>query len=72
MDLKFKKDITALLVFLIFWIALFLYSGTFTSGYHFIDDHEIISLNSKLNHSPFLYTAKNYILFDFNWRFRPL
>ena len=68
---KIQKDIFAVSIFFLFWFGLFFYSGTFTSGYHFIDDQDIISLNAKINNTSFLYTAKNYITFDLNWRFRP-
>ena len=65
------RDVSALGFIIVFWLGMFLYTGTFTSGYHFIDDHEIIQLNEKLNTSSFAHVAKNYLQFDSNWRFRP-
>ncbi len=65
------KDIYAAGFILVFWLGMFFYTGTFTSGYHFIDDHEIIQLNAKLNSSSFAHVVKNYLQFDSNWRFRP-
>ncbi|NCA93570.1 MAG: hypothetical protein EOM84_00150 [Sphingobacteriia bacterium] len=54
-------------------IFSFLYfTGTLTSGYHFIDDHSMISMQKDLNNGSFLETAYAYIKNDFNIRFRPL
>lgn len=65
------KKILPYILIVFFWLGLFLYSGTFTSGYHFIDDFEIITMKSKMEKSTFLYTAKTYILPDLTRRFRP-
>lgn len=68
---NYKNDLTAILIISAFWIGIFAFSGTFTSGYHFIDDYEIISMDSKLKSSPVTYVAKRYILPDLERRFRP-
>lgn len=65
------KRILPYLIIVFFWLVIFLYSETFTSGYHFIDDYEIITLDAKMDKTTFLYTAKTYILPDLTRRFRP-
>jgi hypothetical protein len=54
-------------------VFLFLiYTGTLTSGYHFIDDHAMIGIDSALRSESFLKTSTAYIKSDLNIRFRPV
>ena len=47
-------------------------TGTLTSGYHFTDDHSIITLTNDLKTESVLSVAVRSIRADFNIRFRPL
>lgn len=55
----------------LFWITFLAFTQSFTSGFHFIDDHEIIILDSKIESTSFAYTAKSYMMRDLGLRFRP-
>lgn len=47
-------------------------AGTFDSGYHFMDDHELIRLELSFQENASLWgTIKTWIINDFHWRFRP-
>jgi len=47
-------------------------TGTLTSGYHFIDDHEIISISNNLKSESLIKVISNYINYDLPSRFRPM
>lgn len=59
-------------LFLVIIFSFLYFTGTLTSGYHFIDDHSMISMQMSLNDGSFFETAYAYIKNDFNIRFRPL
>lgn len=46
----FKKHqyLTAFLIFLVFWFLIFIVSGSLFSGYHFTDDHELVTFHHRL------------------------
>jgi hypothetical protein len=69
-DLKDKLVIVSILAFVL--SVLFL-TNTVTSGYHFIDDHEVIKIKSELSVSSLNTVTKNWVLKDLknNERFRP-
>jgi len=58
-------------IFLITFIFLCL-TGTLTSGFHFTDDHEILSITNALTTKPLIDVVKNYIALDLSARFRPM
>ncbi len=60
-----------MVILCLFWIAFLTVTQSFTSGYHFIDDHEIIILDGKIESTSLAYTAKSYMLRDLGLRFRP-
>ncbi len=54
-------------------ILLFLFlTGTLNSGYHFIDDHEMLKIHSDLESNSFIDVSTEWIGNDFNIRFRPI
>lgn len=69
--LKKNRSLTALLFFSFFWIVFLSSSGTLTSGYHFTDDHEILTIDENMNNIGFFETSKALILDDLDVRFRP-
>jgi hypothetical protein len=69
--LKTNKNLIAFILFVVFWFSLVLISGTLTSGYHFTDDHGIISINKTINDSGVLNTCESVIKTDLNIRLRP-
>lgn len=71
-DNNLKKDFFSILVFTIFWFGLFIYTGSLTSGYHFIDDHQIITLDRQLKTAPVHSVSKKLIVYDGRFRFRPV
>ncbi|TAL67206.1 MAG: hypothetical protein EPN88_07620, partial [Bacteroidetes bacterium] len=72
--MDYRKD-RLVIVSIILSVFLFLiFSGTITSGFHFVDDHEVIKIKADLKSSTFLSVTKSWVLQDFksNGRFRPL
>ena len=54
-------------------IFLFVYfTGALTSGYHFIDDHSMVSISNSLATNSFVKTVSDYIKADLLIRFRPV
>jgi len=47
------------------------FTGTLNSGYHFIDDHEMILIDSSLNKNTYVETYTEFMKNDLNIRFRP-
>lgn len=66
-----NKHIIVLILFSIFWISLVFFNGTISSGYHFTDDHEIISINESINNNGIINTIEFYLKKDLSIRFRP-
>jgi hypothetical protein len=69
-----KEDKTVvLLIPCVVFLFLFL-TGTITSGYHFVDDHEVIRMKVDLKSSTLIDVTKKWVQEDLvsNNRFRPL
>lgn len=66
-----NKHVIALILFSIFWTSLVIYTGTLTSGYHFTDDHEIISINKSIDDNGIENTVSYFLNKDLEIRFRP-
>ena len=64
--------IISLLVFAFLWGAFLIYSGTLTSGYHLIDDHEMLRISQDLSTSNPLIVSADWIKTDLVARFRPM
>jgi len=67
-----KKDLVTILLIV---ISIFLFlglTGTINSGYHFVDDHEIIKINKDFESMNFFHVVKKWLDRDFTMRFRPL
>jgi hypothetical protein len=69
----FQSPLAALLLFFCLWFGMTCFSGSLFSGYHIVDDHEIISIHNDFNnHVPLLSVLKRELTNDFSIRFRPL
>jgi len=66
-----NKNIIAFIFFTLFWASFVFISGTLTSGYHFTDDHEVISFNKNIQNNGLLDASKSIIKEDLKERFRP-
>ena len=71
-----KEKKVNLLVFFLGIAIIFgflILSGTLFSGYHFVDDHEVVRMeySFKEQHQPLTTIMHNYIQNDLSWRFRP-
>ena len=62
----------ALALFAIFWFCFLYFNGTFTSGFHFMDDHEIPFINKGIHDNGLFNTIFSVLQHDFTIRFRPL
>lgn len=62
----------AVFVFVCFSIAFANITGILNSGYHLVDDHEIIDINSYIVNNGFLNALSYYVIDDLIWRYRPL
>lgn len=71
--MKDRKDKIVIISILVFVFAFLFLTGTVTSGYHFVDDHEVIKINSDLKTSSLNSVAQNWVKVDMkdNLRFRP-
>ena len=61
----------AILAFMMF-VGINLGSGVLLSGYHFVDDHEVLNIAKYASRHTFLDTLHWYAIQDFSIRFRPL
>ncbi len=68
-----SNPIVVLTIFVVVFLFLF-FSGTITSGFHFVDDHEVIRMKNDLKSSSLINVSKNWVKEDLNnnTRFRPL
>jgi hypothetical protein len=70
-----NKNDKIVVISIIIIVILFLFSSkTITSGYHFIDDHEVIRMKHDLSISSLSEVTQKWVRedLDFNMRFRPL
>jgi len=61
----------SLLAFALLWGGLLICSGTLTSGYHLIDDWELLMMSDSLNHSGLLSVTADNVQTDLKIRLRP-
>jgi hypothetical protein len=68
-----KDKIVIISILISVFLFLFL-SGTITSGFHFVDDHEVIKMKSDLSTLPLIDVSIKWVKEDLasNSRFRPL
>jgi hypothetical protein len=56
-----KKTLAAFAFFFFFWFGLLYLSGSLTSGFHFTDDHQIISFSKTLESAGAIETALDWV-----------
>ena len=61
-NINLLKNISAFAIFFAFWFSMFMYTGSLDSGYHLIDDHQIITLSQQLKTAPVHSVAKKLVL----------
>src|SRR4051812_13480745 len=71
-ELNLRPTIGALLILALFWILLFFASQVPSSGFHYVDDHEIYTFYKDIKQTGYATTLKQTVKNDFHWRFRPL
>lgn len=70
---NFKRiDFLVVILFFVGVLSFLFFTGTLSSGYHFIDDHEMLAINSDLKATSFLTTSIDWLKKDLNSRFRPM
>jgi hypothetical protein len=69
-----RKDIVVVLSIIVSVFLFLTLTGTITSGYHFVDDHEVIKIKHDLKSSSLNVVTKKWVIEDLtkNTRFRPL
>lgn len=67
-----KKNIIALFIYAFIWLFLFGATGVLTSGFHWIDDHEVYSIHENIVHNGYANSLVTYTKNDLTTRFRPL
>lgn len=70
-----SKNDKVVIVFILVSVFLFLFmTKTVVSGFHFVDDHEIIKIKSELQNNDLFYVALRWVKEDIfnNTRFRPV
>jgi hypothetical protein len=65
-----RKNLIAFILFAAFWFSVVLICGTLKSGFHFTDDHQIITFSKSIDDSGFFNTCRSAIREDLNIRFR--
>jgi hypothetical protein len=71
MNVKMNKNIAAFILFSLFWASLLIFTGTLTSGYHFQDDHETITIGKRIDDNGLIAASKSILKEDLATRFRP-
>jgi hypothetical protein len=71
LDNTLKSDLTALLIFICFWISLLGFTRTPFSGIHFQDDHQILTIKNELSSQNLSAVISKYVKKDLNIRLRP-
>jgi hypothetical protein len=68
-----RKDKIVIISLIIFVFLFLLISGTINSGYHFVDDHEVIKIKNDLKTSSLISVSEKWVNEDLksNGRFRP-
>ena len=66
------KDILAIILIITLSITYFGITGSVTSGYHFMDDHEILKINDDLSRESFATVTLKWVKSSFDSRFLPL
>jgi len=61
-----------LLIILVCWLAILVFTGTVQSGYHLMDDHMFYTVNDEIQNSGLFQTISRNLGEDFTIRFRPL
>lgn len=69
--LKTKNTLVIAITAIIITVFFFSF-GSLTSGYHFSDDHEVLSIVNSLSKKPFAEVSADVISADFSWRYRPV
>lgn len=59
--MNWKKALAASAFFFVFWFGLLYLSGSLTSGFHFTDDHQIISFSKTLENAGAIETALDWV-----------
>jgi hypothetical protein len=59
-----KSALAPFAFFFIFWFGLLFFSGSLTSGFHFTDDHQIISYSETLKSAGAIETALKWVADD--------
>lgn len=68
-----SKNLIALFFFALFWLGIFIFSGSIFSGFHLTDDHEIVRIKNDLKTQNTLEVAEKWMKNDqlSTHRFRP-
>lgn len=67
-----KADLIVMWGLLLGIFSFLIFTKTLTSGFHFIDDHQMVSIKSSLLNNSFLRVTFDYIKADLLIRFRPI
>ena len=67
-----NKQISAFVLISIFWVGLFGFTKVFTSGYHWIDEHEDYGILTSIEKTGLSNAMFEHISGDLHQRFRPL
>ncbi|MCK5169192.1 MAG: hypothetical protein KAQ75_04865 [Bacteroidales bacterium] len=67
-----KKDFIAIILIITSVFLFLALTGTLTSGYHFVDDHEIVRIKKDFESMNTFEVTKKWLKYDMIMRFRPL
>jgi hypothetical protein len=66
-----NRDLSAFGLFSVFWLSFLILSGTINSGFHFQDDHEIITISKRIDDNGLFAASVSILKEDMVTRFRP-
>ena len=70
---EISTDTAAIIMIIALFFSFLILTGTLTSGFHFVDDHEVILIKNQLKSSPLTEVMASWVRNDLNStaRFRP-
>ena len=67
-----REILIILSIFSLSWFSLLYFTGSLTSGYHLLDDHEVLTISQQMKAVGFWKALQYWVIKDFSIRFRPV
>ena len=67
-----KKSLVVLIIFIAFWFGMSFFSKAMFSGFHLIDDHQIVGIYDDIQKEGFVNCFKTWVLPELQTRLKPI